>query len=516
MYRHNLPKVTVNQLRRLFIANPKFNRVAAAINLGLSRTTVTKHAMEFKAIKEQYPEKLLDFNFFMPVVVPGRPRKELYQELCKALPDLIQKQTGPRLRAVQIWQEYKKLYPDGYSYSPFKDHFYVWCKDNDISLISVKRIEQFREEDLKILKKWRLSNDRQHWQIAVVLEAAHTRKSLLKTMEKVECCFKTVIRWIDIYQTRGIRGFERSYKVNERIANSVKEKTDNLIHLIQQSPKIYGLQRVSWTTTELAEVYAREYGVEMSQASVSKYLIKQGITFRRAREVLTSPDPMYKEKFLAIQTILENITENEKFFSIDEYGPFAVKPKGGKVLALPGVRPTFPQVKQSKGWFVMTAALELSKNQVTHFYSLKKDTAEMIKLIDLLISQYKDQNKLYLSWDAASWHASKILLAYIEELNSDAYRGINETPLIVLAPLPSCAQFLNVIESVFSGMSKSIIKNSDYGSLEDCKYAIDQYFDKRNQYFKNNPKKAGDKIWGKERVKPVFDKANLCKDPGKW
>jgi transposase len=335
-------------------------------------------------------------------------------------------------------------------------------------------------------------------------------------MEKVECCFKTLLRWIDTYQTQGLKGFERSYTVNEKIAKSVREKMDNLIHLIQQSPKIYGLQRVSWTTTELAEVYTREYGVEMSQASVSKYLIKQGITFRRAREVLTSPDPLYKEKFRAIQTILENLTENEKFFSIDEYGPFAVKPKGGKVLTLPGVKPTFPQVKQSKGWFVMTAALELSTNQVTHFYSLKKDTAEMIKLIDLLSKQYKNQNRLYLSWDAASWHASKSLLAHINELNSDTYRSIHKTPLIGLAPLPSCAQFLNVIESVFSGMSKSIIRNSDYASLEDCKSAIDQYFERRNQYFKNNPKKAGNKIWGKERVKPVFDKANICKDPGKW
>ena len=31
---------------------------------------------------------------------------------------------------------------------------------------------------------------------------------------------------------------------------------------------------------------------------------------------------------------------------------------------------------------ILTAALELSRNQVTHFYSLKKDTDEMIKMAD--------------------------------------------------------------------------------------------------------------------------------------
>jgi len=33
-------------------------------------------------------------------------------------------------------------------------------------------------------------------------------------------------------------------------------------------------------------------------------------------------------------------------------------------------------------------------------------------------------------------------------------------------PLPAGAQFLNVIESVFSGMARAIIHNSDYESLK--------------------------------------------------
>lgn len=40
--------------------------------------------------------------------------------------------------------------------------------------------------------------------------------------------------------------------------------------------------------------------------------------------------------------------------------------------------------------------------------------------------------------------------------------------------------FLNVIESVFSGMAKAIIHNSDYKSVSD-KAAIDRYFSDRNE-----------------------------------
>jgi len=67
------------------------------------------------------------------------------------------------------------------------------------------------------------------------------------------------------------------------------------------------------------------------------------------------------------------------------------------------------QWQKSKGCLIITAALELSGNQVTHFYSTKKNTTEMVRMMNLLLDHYRDRRKLYLSWDAASWHISKRL-----------------------------------------------------------------------------------------------------------
>jgi hypothetical protein len=61
------------------------------------------------------------------------------------------------------------------------------------------------------------------------------------------------------------------------------------------------------------------------------------------------------------------------------------------------------------------------------------------------------------------------------------------------SPLPAGAQFLNVIESVFSGMAKGIIHTSDYPSAEAAKDAIDRYFKERNDHFLRFPKRAGRK-----------------------
>lgn len=196
-------------------------------------------------------------------------------------------------------------------------------------------------------------------------------------------------------------------------------------------------------------------------------------------------------------------------FSIDEYGLFAVQKKGGKALVGPGEERTVPQWQKPKGRLIITAALELSSNIVTYFYSKNKNTEEMIKMLDLLVEQYKGYKKIYLSWDAASWHVSIKLFEHIEECN-------NRVPekggcIVETAPLPASAQFLNVIESIFSGMARAIIHNSDYQSVDEAKAAIDQYFEDRNNYYGNIRKELGVKFGGKSVLPVNFQKATIVK-----
>jgi len=134
----------------------------------------------------------------------------------------------------------------------------------------------------------------------------------------------------------------------------------------------------------------------------------------------------------------------------------------------------------------------------------------MIHMMDLLISRYANRRKLYLSWDAASWHISKRLYKHVEDHNNVARNTYG--PLVETVPLPSGAQFLNVIESVFSGMARAIIANSDYATVENAQAAIDRYFEDRNSHFQHHPRKAGNRIWGKEREPATFSASNNCKD----
>jgi transposase len=214
--------------------------------------------------------------------------------------------------------------------------------------------------------------------------------------------------------------FAPQSRSNRKIDNeSLRSAVFSLLH---EPPTNHGINRTSWTMPLLSQVLKKN-GRQIGPALISKMIKAAGYKWRKAKIVLTSNDPTYTEKLARIRSILSNLQPDEAFFSIDEYGPFAIKTKPGRTLVPPGIQPTVPQWQKSRGCMIMTAALDLSGNQVTHFYSAKKNTGEMIRMMDVLINRYAEHRKLYLSWDAASWHISKQLFARIEAHNAAMANG---------------------------------------------------------------------------------------------
>jgi hypothetical protein len=321
---------------------------------------------------------------------------------------------------------------------------------------------------------------------------------------------RTLFKWWKLFRKGGMKTL-----FTRRPRSDIKANNDTIrqavFALLHSPPASHGFNRTTWRMTDLRSVLSDQFHRPLSPQVIRTIIKAAGWRWRYARIVLTSNDPEYRAKVEAIKKILSELREDEAFFSIDEYGPFAIKQKGGVKQVPPSEQYVVPQWQKSKGWLILTAALELSRNQVSHFYSRKKNTDEMIKMADHLRTQYRTCSTVYLSWDAASWHLSKDLAAHLEEINQQAVA--EGFPIIKTAPLPACAQFLNVIESVFSGMAKAIIHNSDYPSVDAAMEAIDRYFRERNEYFSQHPRRAGNKLWGKERVPSLFSEGQNCKDP---
>lgn len=372
---------------------------------------------------------------------------------------------------------------------------------------SALKINQADKRHLELLVRAGKTPQKVALRARIVLAAAegHANTSIARVLKITR---PTVLLWRGRFRKCGVPGLLKAAKGRGRKRTVTLEPVKSAIFaLLHSPPSQHNINRTSWTLAAIRQCMVRQ-GILISRVSISRIVRAAGYKWRKAIESLTSNDTQYREKLERIKSILSTLGEEDRFCSIDEFGPFAVKMKGGTKLVGPDEHPHVPQFQKSKGCLIVTAALELSRNQVTHFYSKAKNTAEMIRLLEVLLKKYRGCGKIYLSWDAATWHASKELKEKVENVNMPNYRKANRTPQVVLVPLPKSAQYLNVIEAVFSGMAKAIIHNSDYQSVEEATTAINRYFQERNEYFRKNPKRAGQKIWGEEHVVCEFSESN--------
>lgn len=517
-------RIAISKLQRLaelHVADrpPSVRSMSKILNI--SRSTIQKYQCSIRDAGYSFADFAVLSPAQMHILLTQSVKASAPQNRCLKLltffPQVYANLSDGSTNVKQSWNKYRKQHPDGYGYTQFTAHFIAWRKDQGLPEPTVCkwRIFNIAQEDIPELMRWRRSSDRLKWAKAVIVIDSHKGIGPSRLSSKVEKSPRIVKRWIGDYIKGGMEALrvKRKNRLGPMRIAGMKQRRDRIISLLHETPQIHGINRTSWSLKTLAQAFYEQYGESIGKSTLSDYVKAEGYTFRKARRVLTSPDPTYREKLEEITHVLSNLHGDEKFFSIDEFGPFSVKMRGGMALTPKGTIRVVPQRQQNRGRLIITAALELSTNQITHFYSETKNTEEMIKLLDVLLRQYFDQRCLYLSWDAASWHISNKLNERVCEVNGLVESARGGSPVVKLMPLPSSGQFLNVIESVFSGMSRAILHNSDYPSVDECRTAIDRYLAERNEDYRENPKRAGNKIWGKELVEPSFTPNNNCKDP---
>ena len=361
------------------------------------------------------------------------------------------------------------------------------------------RIRFIRHKDASVLRQWRASNDKRNWQKAVtVLESRN--QSIEGIARKIERSESKVRKWIQLFNRFGLTGLHKldgrrgPIKPHHMRAVIREQKARRILEIFHANPNSYGINRSNWNRPSVKQAYEKEYGETISISTVGVLLRRSGYAIRKARKVLTSPDPRYREKVEVLLNTLHQLKPNELLFFVDELGPIAVKKYGGRALALKNENLAYQQVQKHRGVIVMSGALSATTNQVTWTYAQAKDSSAMIDLIELLYNQYFTATKLYVTWDSASWHKSATVVDWLDAFNSTT-KTTKEGPLIELVPLPTSSQFLDVLEAVFSSMKRAVIHHSDYRDVAEMKNAISRHFAERNVHFLENPRRAGKKIW---------------------
>jgi len=269
------------------------------------------------------------------------------------------------------------------------------------------------------------------------------------------------------------------------------ERTKRVLETLHHKPTAFGFNRTNWTQPALLKAYEQSYGEIISRGTLAR-IGRAGYRWRKARRVLTSPDPHYHEKVELLLNTLRCLGENEMFFFLDEWGPIQVRKRGGR--AYQNDHATIPRRQVSRGNVSLIAAISATTNQLTWGFLESKDSHAMMDMIEVLYNQHYTKTKLYVTWDAVAWHSSGPFFEALDQFNEKT-RALSVGPVIELVPLPISSQFLNVIEGVLSGMTRAVINNSDYANATQMKLAISKHFSERNEHFRHNPRRVGKKIW---------------------
>jgi transposase len=159
----------------------------------------------------------------------------------------------------------------------------------------------------------RLHNGRLLDRNRAMVALASRRKIPIRTI----CAFlgigKAFVRkYRDKFDSKGAKLlFAPQTKSNRKIDNeNLRSAVFSLLH---EPPTIHGINRTSWTMALLRRVL-KENGKHVGTALVAKMIKAAGYKWRKAKIVLTSTDPAYKEKIARIRYILSNLLARRGFF----------------------------------------------------------------------------------------------------------------------------------------------------------------------------------------------------------
>lgn len=350
-------------------------------------------------------------------------------------------------------------------------------------------------EEKRVLQKHLIGKQRNPQVRALALLMMDSGSFLQELMLKTQHSKTTIIRWQRRFKTEGISFVETKINPLKWEEKKHQEKI-RVIDILHSPPMSFDINRTNWTYNSIVLAYETLYGDHLAKGALKRIIKEAQYTWKRARTMLTSKDPLYREKVNQLLSTLHSLTSADAFFFIDEAGPWRVKKYGGKVLTAPEEKRIIPASQPEKGAVYMIAALEAQTNQVVYQFISGKNASAIVKLLQTLLNRYSAYSRICLTWDALSSHNSKKVNDWITSTNANSKR--DGTPIFEVSPLPSNAQFLNVVESTFRNIRKAVIYNSDYQSIEEMQQAITRFLNERNAYFLLNPRRAGNKIWDKE------------------
>ena len=143
-------------------------------------------------------------------------------------PDIHQSLSASTTSLLAQWKLYNRKQPHALGYSRFAQLYGEWLSTNGLRRWPRHRwTVPITDDDYRVLKAWRTSNDKRKWQRAIALLDLHKHRTMKSICGKLERSANTIKRWRRMFLAGGLAGLALLSKKTvskERLAVIAKKK----------------------------------------------------------------------------------------------------------------------------------------------------------------------------------------------------------------------------------------------------------------------------------------------------
>lgn len=220
----------------------------------------------------------------------------------------------------------------------------------------------------------------------------------------------TIYEWVHKYLSQGVLGLVAESGRGRKPAFSARHATaeaarDELMLVVHGTPQQYGVELTRWTLDALRKVC--DYLEVQTRGGMSQLLKRLGISYKRARDYVHSPDTHYLDKLKSIQVCLEyaRTTQGREVLVFQDELTFYRQPTLARAYELCG----HTQALAYRSWSAnssqrISAVLDPLDGSVVFLRRSHFDVTGLIKFYQLVCAKYADASLIHIVQDNWPMH----------------------------------------------------------------------------------------------------------------
>jgi len=286
----------------------------------------------------------------------------------------------------------------------------------------------------------------------------------------------TIYDWVERYKTEGINGLPIKPGRGRKPAYSPKyqkkeEAKEAILHTVRREPSTFGESRSRWSLSLIIDVC--KWLQVNTISGLSKLLKRLGISYKRGRSYIYSPDPYYQSKMDRIALcLLKTWYEPEKYVFLyqDEFTYYRQPTLDRDYEQMGDFQPLARRSYSSDTAFRGVGALNAITGQVTYQQSWKVGIKQLTQFYDAIVADYPRAITIYMVQDNWPIHFHPNLLAYLQPQDFEfpvrvssrwsdkpsPKAKIGNLP-IKIVQMPTYASWANPIEKLWKWVRQTVI-----------------------------------------------------------